>query len=89
MRKIYNSDIKDENWDKIKHLIEIKKRGRKEKYSAREKLNALLYILVNGVSYRNLPNDFPPFKSVFQFKKTLEKNNIIDLMLEIAKKKSN
>ena len=86
MRIRYDSDIKDEEYNKIKFLLEIKRKGPKGKYSEREKLNALLYMKKTGVSYRSLPNDLPPFKSVFQFKKSLEKNGIIDKMLEITKK---
>ena len=61
MEKKYSSDITDEAYNEIKEIIEEKRRGPKGKYTERSKLNALLYLLVNGSSYRNLPRHFPAF----------------------------
>lgn len=89
IRTGYKSDIKNTEYEEIKHLIEAPKhlRGR-EKYTPRSKLNALFYILDNGAKYRSLPNDFPPFRTVFAFKKKLEIKGILDKILEQVKKKS-
>jgi transposase len=87
MEKKYSSDITDEAYNEIKEIIEEKRRGPKGKYTERSKLNALLYLLVNGSSYRNLPRHFPAFRSVFKFKKKLENKGIMDKLIEIGKKK--
>ena len=86
MRKKYSSDLIDQAYNEIKHLIEEERRRPKGIYAPRDKLDAILYMLFNGATYRNLPGDFPPYRSVFQFKKNLEKKGIMDKMTEIAKK---
>jgi putative transposase len=41
------------------------KRGRKPKHSKREFLNAIFYLVRTGCSWRNLPHDFPSWKTVY------------------------
>jgi transposase len=41
--------------------------GRPEKYSKREILNAILYILRGGCAWRLVPHDFPPWQIVYQY----------------------
>jgi len=33
----------------------------------REVINAILYVLRNGIVWRALPHDFPPWKTVFHY----------------------
>jgi putative transposase len=40
-------------------------RGAQPKYAKREVVNALLYLLENGVKWRNLPEHFPPWDTVY------------------------
>lgn len=73
-------------------LISYAKGGRPLKYSKRELLNAVLYVLRTGVQWRNLPHDFPNWKSVYyQFtkwkrQKVFEKMN--HELIELIRKKS-
>lgn len=64
-RKNYTSDLTDDEWDRIKHLIKQDHysggKGR-TKFSRREMLNAIFYILKTGCQWRDMPNDFPPGK---------------------------
>ena len=76
-RKQYPGDLTDVEWDKIKHLIKqdvyFGKRGR-TKYARREMLDAIFYVLRTGCQWTDLPNDFPPWKSVYaQFLRWKEK----------------
>lgn len=64
-RKRYPSDISDEGWNIIEDDIpKIKSNkkigGRPEKYSRREIVNAILYILSSGCRYVDIPHDLPP-----------------------------
>jgi transposase len=71
-RKSYPDDLTDREWELIKDLAteQLNPRGRKGKYSKREMLNAIFYLLRSGCSWRLLPHDFPPWKSVYaQFSK--------------------
>jgi transposase len=71
-RKSYPDDLTDQEWEQIQGLAteQLNPRGRKGKYSKREMLNAIFYLLRSGCSWRLLPHDFPPWKSVYaQFSK--------------------
>ena len=65
--KAYPDDLTNQEWKLIEFLTENKKtkRGRKPKYGKREMLNAIFYLLRTGCSWRHLPHDFPPWKTVY------------------------
>lgn len=65
MRKTYMSDLLDEEWVLIAHLVEGQTYGFKPKHPRREILNAIFYILRTGCQWRNLPHDFPPWQTVY------------------------
>lgn len=77
-RKPYTSDLSDDEWNRIKHLIKQDMHyGSKAhtKFPRREMLNAMFYILRTGCQWRDMPNDFPPWKAVYaQFMRWKEKN---------------
>ena len=60
-RQSYSTDLTDEQWKAIEPLFV----GLREyKYSKRELLNALLYLVKTGCQWRNLPHDFPPYSTI-------------------------
>ena len=67
MQKRYPDDLTDGEWALIQPLLPIGPRGqgRKPKYTRREMLNAIFYVLRTGCSWRHIPKDFPPWKSVY------------------------
>lgn len=60
----YDSDLTDEQWAMIAPLLGKLKPGT---WPKRELLDAIFYITVNGIKWRNLPHDFPPWKTVYSF----------------------
>lgn len=67
-RKAYPSDLSDEEWAIISPLIPVvKPGGRPATYSRREIVNAILYVLRSGCSWRMLPHDFPPWDTVYGY----------------------
>src|SRR5690242_231912 len=67
-RKPYTSDLSDEEWNRIKPLVKADKHfGLKSrtKFSRREMLNAIFYVLRTGCQWRDLPNDLPPWSAVY------------------------
>lgn len=71
-RLAYPDDLSDNEWESIEHLIKPTNKisGRRPKYGYREMLDAIFYVLRSGCSWRSLPHDFPPWKSVYtQFKR--------------------
>jgi putative transposase len=65
-RKPYPSDLTDLQWDNIEHLFPSprSRSGRKRTYSLRDLFEAMLYLARSGCSWRMLPHDFPPWKTV-------------------------
>jgi putative transposase len=65
-RKRYPSDLNDLQWDNIEHLFPQGDgtTGRPRTYAVREIVNAVLYLARSGCSWRMLPHDFPPWKTV-------------------------
>ena len=66
--KLYPSDLTEAQWEIIKDLIPASPRlGRKRKVEMRWVVNAILYIVVGGVSWRMLPREYPNWKSVYHY----------------------
>lgn len=64
----YGSDLTDEQWARIAPLLPEKKtRGQPRVHHRRLIIEAILYVLDNGVKWRNLPKGFPPKSSVYDY----------------------
>jgi putative transposase len=67
-RKPYPSDLTDEQWALLKPLLPTpNRRGRPRKTELREVVNALFYHAREGGTWRALPHDFPPWKTVYNY----------------------
>jgi putative transposase len=67
-RKPYPSDLTDDQWAVLKPLIPpARPGGRPRKTDMRAVLNALFYHTREGGSWRALPHDFPPWKTVYNY----------------------
>lgn len=66
-RSGYDSDINDQEWEVLQqYLPELSKRGAHlRKWEVKTIINAILYVIVTGCQWRMLPNDFPPWQSVY------------------------
>ncbi len=65
---MYDSDVKDEEWELIKHFFEKKdNRGCKPIHQRRSIVNAIFYITKTGTQWRYLPKDFAPWSTVFDY----------------------
>ena len=68
MRKAYQTDLSDAEWSCLEpHLPSPKATGRPKMHTTREILNAIFYIVRGGCAWRLLPNDFPPWKTVYHY----------------------
>jgi len=65
-RKRYSSDLSDHQWGLIELLLPAPtgSGGRPRTYERREIVNAIIYLARGGCSWRMLPHDFPPWKTV-------------------------
>ena len=78
MRKKYETDLTDEQWEVIKPLFV---NMRKRKWEKRELVNAVLYLVKTGCQWRNLPHDFPPVFTVHSFYRRARLNGLWDRIL--------
>ena len=67
-RPSYPTDLSDKEWNLIQHLVpDATPGGRPEAYPKREILNAIVYVLRSGCSWRMLPHDLPPWRLVYHY----------------------
>lgn len=67
-RKRYASDLIDEQWELINPLLPAAKPGgRPRTTDIREAVNAILYLVRTGCSWRMLPHEFPPWPTVHDY----------------------
>ena len=66
-RSGYDSDMSDKEWENIqKYLPAPSTRGAHlRKWDQRVIINAILYVVTAGCQCRMLPNDYPPWQSVY------------------------
>lgn len=50
--------------------------GRPPKYSRRELLDGIWYVLRNGIVWRALPHDFPPWQTVYWYFRWLQQQGL-------------
>lgn len=68
IRKPYPSDLTDAQWALLKPLLpRPRRRGRPRKTDLREIVNALFYHAREGGTWRALPHDFPPWRTVYNY----------------------
>ncbi|MFA6110194.1 MAG: IS5 family transposase, partial [Candidatus Latescibacterota bacterium] len=63
----YPCGLTDSEWEQIQHLFDPAGRsGRPARYPRRQLLDACLYVLRSGCSWRMLPKDFPAWPVVYK-----------------------
>jgi putative transposase len=76
IRPAYDSDLTDAQWEILNPLIpEAKPGGRPRTLEMREVLNAIFYLLANGIKWRAMPHDLPNWQSVYTYFRAWEADN--------------
>jgi transposase len=83
----YPSDTTDAQWDVIDRLLPepawlAGKGGRPEVHCRREIVDAIFYVVDNGIKWRALPVDFPPWSTVYNYFATWETAGITQDVLD-------
>jgi len=78
----YPSDLSDKQWDLIKSHFDTGNYGKSRKYSKRELTNAVFYLIKTGCQWRFLPQEYPPWKSVYSFYIRARQNEIWEKMMK-------
>src|SRR6266699_1635250 len=68
----YPTDLTDAQWAVLESLLPVMLcqtvlGGRPEKHHRRTIVDALFYLVDNGIKWRALPKDFPPWRTVYGF----------------------
>jgi transposase len=67
-RRRYPTALTDRQWAILEPLIPaVRAGGRPAKHARREIVDAQLYVLRGGISWRSLPHEFPPWQTVYDY----------------------
>jgi putative transposase len=81
-RKHYPSDLSDVQWAVVEPWIPAPRPGgRPRKTDMREVVNAIFYLTREGCSWRALPHDFPPWKTVYNYFEEWKRDGTWDCFL--------
>ena len=78
----YTSNLTIEQYKEIEPYLPSKKTTRPRKWSNHQIINGIMYILVTGAQWRNMPNDLPSWKTVYTYFSIWSKTGIIDQILK-------
>ena len=81
-RKPYPSDVSDEEWAFVApYLTLMSEDAPQREYSLREVFNGLRWIVRAGASWRMMPNDLPPWYTVYQQSQRWIKAGVFEAMV--------
>ncbi|THF75374.1 IS5 family transposase [Cohnella fermenti] len=82
MRRRY--EIRDDQWESLKDLLppERKPQGGRPAIDNRHMLNGMLWVIRSGAAWRDLPDYYGPWSSIYTRFRRWEKAGIFDRMLE-------
>jgi transposase len=88
----YPSDTTDAQWALIDRLLSdpawlAGKGGRPEAHCCRQVVDAIFYVVDNGIKWRALPTDFPPWSTVYKFFAGWEADGITQLLLDMLRER--
>ena len=64
----YDTDLSDKQWNLIAQLLPVNNgRGRPTELDLQLVLNSIFYLVRTGCQWRNLPNEFPKWQSVYYY----------------------
>ena len=75
----YPTDLTDTQYELIKDYFDT---GRKVKWPVRKLLDAVFYLLKSGTQWRMLPNDLPPWQTVYWYYRKWSGDGTLELAHE-------
>jgi putative transposase len=78
-KKPYRTDLTDEQWKLLKPMLPLPaSRGRKRKVDLRQVINAIFYLLHTGCQWRNLPQEFPAWQTVYGYFRKFHNHGLLE-----------
>lgn len=84
---MYPSNISDKEWVILQTHFEPKKTGRPRKHDIRTIINAIRYVMRTGCQWRQLPRDFPPWKTIYSWNTRLKNSGKLQEIHDLLVKK--
>jgi transposase len=79
----YPCGLTESEWEQVQHLFAPPGRtGRPEKYPRRQMLDACVYVLRSGCSWRMLPKDFPSWAAVYKTFRRWQTRGLFEAMYD-------
>ena len=78
MKKKYTTDLSPTEWQYISMYLQNQ---RKPKWELQSILEGILYLCKNGCSWRDLPDNFPPWQTVYWYFKKWSNEGTYDLIV--------
>lgn len=79
---MYPSDLKEKEWELIRHHFEFANGyGNRAVHTRRSLVNGILYVVKTGCQWRMLPKDFPPWKTVYGYFRRLSQLGVWEKVL--------
>lgn len=84
MKKIYPSDLTEQEFGLIKDCIpQAKFGGRPRTTNVKSTLDAIFYVLKSGCQWRMLPKDFPAWGTVYYYYRKWERESVFTMIYRI------
>ena len=80
MPKHYTSSLTNAQWQVIENKLPEQMVNRKRQWALRLIFDAILYVLKNGCTWRDLPGDFPPSGTVYYYFKTWRDSGLCETL---------
>ena len=75
----YTSDLTDDQWSLISYCFPREcKTGRPRLHAPRHLLDAIFYVTRTGCQWRNLPENFPPWGTVYHYFRTWNRSGLTE-----------
>jgi transposase len=79
--RVYDTDMTDQEWAAVRDSLPVPrwlngKGGQPEGYCHRQMIDAVRYLTDNGVKWRAMPKDFPPWDRVYAFGRRWRKQGL-------------
>lgn len=83
----YTSDLTIPQFQEIQSYLPVKKVTRPRTWTNHQIVNGIMYILVTGAQWRNLPSDLPPWKTVYRYLREWKQDGTLNVILKKSGKK--
>ena len=82
----YASDLTDEEWALLEPVLPASKNfGRPREWPLRHVLDGIFYLLRSGCSWRLLPREYPPWRTVYGYFRSWRDSGLLEEMHRILR----